>query len=120
MKIKAIVAAGALAMAGQAAADDHAPRALTAHEQRVYDIYRDIIAFRTAAGHGQMDEMVAYLTDRLAAAGFAEEDVLVTDYDSEGDPTQGLVVRYRGDGSTGAKPIVMLAHMDVVDALPED
>ncbi|HCH94188.1 MAG TPA: hypothetical protein DFK13_04910, partial [Erythrobacter sp.] len=107
-------------MAGQAAADDHAPRALTAHEQRVYDIYRDIIAFRTAAGHGQMDDMVAYLTGRLAAAGFAEEDLLVTDFDSDGDPTQGLVVRYRGDGSAGAKPIVMLAHMDVVDALPED
>ena len=120
MKIKAILAVGALAMAGQAAADDHAPRALTAHEQRVYDIYRDIIAFRTAAGHGQMGDMVAYLTGRLAAAGFAEEDLLVTDYDSDGDPTQGLVVRYRGDGSAGAKPIVMLAHMDVVDALPED
>ena len=73
MKIKAILAAGALAMAGQAAADDHAPRALTAHEQRVYDIYRDIIAFRTAAGHGQMDDMVAYLTGRLAAAGSDQE-----------------------------------------------
>ncbi len=120
MKLKAILLAGALAMAGQAAAEDHAPREMSAHEQRVLDIYRDIIAFRTAAGHGQMDDMVAYLTERLSAAGFAEEDLMVTDYVSDGDPTQGLIVRYRGDGSSGAKPIVMLAHMDVVDALPED
>ncbi len=120
MTMKAFVLAGALAISGQAAASDQLPRELTEHEQRVHDIYRDIIAFRTAAGHGQMDEMVAYLTGRLAEAGFADEDLLVTDYDSNGDPTQGLIVRYRGDGSSGAKPIVILAHMDVVDALPED
>lgn len=120
MKVKAILAAGVLAMAGQALADDHGAREPTAHEQRMRDIYRDIIGFRTAAGHGQVDDMVAYLKGRLADAGFAEEDLMVTDYDSDGNATQGLIVRYPGDSSSGEKPIVMLAHMDVVDALPED
>lgn len=120
MTMKAFLLAGALTISGQAAASEASPRDLTEHEQRVRDIYRDIIAFRTAAGHGQMDEMVTYLTDRLAEAGFPDRDLMVTDYDSDGDATQGLIVRYRGDGSSGAKPIVMLAHMDVVDALPED
>lgn len=120
MTMKAFLLAGALTISGQAAASEASPRDLTEHEQRVHDIFRDIIAFRTAAGHGQMDEMVTYLTDRLAEAGFPDRDLMVTDYDSDGDATQGLIVRYRGDGSSGAKPIVMLAHMDVVDALPED
>ena len=120
MTMKAFLLSGALTISGQAAASEASPRDLTEHEQRVHDIYRDIIAFRTAAGHGQMDEMVTYLTDRLAEAGFPDRDLMVTDYDSDGDATQGLIVRYRGDGSSGAKPIVMLAHMDVVDALPED
>ena len=120
MTMKAFLLAGALTISGQAAASEASPRDLTEHEKRVHDIYRDIIAFRTAAGHGQMDEMVTYLTDRLAEAGFPDRDLMVTDYDSDGDATQGLIVRYRGDGSSGAKPIVMLAHMDVVDALPED
>ncbi len=120
MTMKAFLLAGALTISGQAAASEASPRDLTEHEQRVHDIYRDIIAFRTAAGHGQMDEMVTYLTDRLAETGFPDRDLMVTDYDSDGDATQGLIVRYRGDGSSGAKPIVMLAHMDVVDALPED
>ncbi|MCF8883459.1 M20/M25/M40 family metallo-hydrolase [Erythrobacter sp. SN021] len=118
--MKAFLLAGALTISGQAAASEASPRDLTEHEQRVHDIYRDIIAFRTASGHGQMDEMVTYLTDRLAEAGFPDQDLMVTDYDSDGDATQGLIVRYRGDGSSGEKPIVMLAHMDVVDALPED
>ncbi len=112
------IAAGALALA--AVPSQAQERELTEHEQRVRDIYRDVIAFRTARGHGQVDDMVAYLTGRLSEAGFANEDILVTDYDSEGDPTQGLVVRYSGDGSSGEKPIVLLAHMDIVDALPED
>ncbi len=118
--------ASILAMAGAAVlmsgvpaqADDH--RELTEHEQRVRDIYRDIIAFRSARGHEQVDDMVAYLTGILSEAGFDDGDVMVTDYDSDGEPTQGLIVRYRGDGSSGEKPIAMLAHMDVVDALPED
>ena len=120
MKVKAMLLAGALAIGGQAAAQEPTPRQLTEHQQRVHDIYRDIIAFRTARGHQQVDDMVAYLTTRLSEAGFAQEDLMVTEYDSDGEPTQGLIVRYRGYGTSGEKPIVMLAHMDVVDALPED
>ncbi len=120
MRVKAFLLAGALASAGPIAAQDTETRQLTDHQQMVHDIYRDIIGFRTARGHQQVDDMVAYLTKRLSDAGFAQEDLMVTDYDSDGKPTQGLIVRYRGDGSSGDKPIVMLAHMDVVDALPED
>ena len=120
MRVKAFLLAGALASAGPIAAQDTETRQLTDHQQMVHDIYRDIIGFRTARGHQQVDDMVAYLTKRLSDARFAQEDLMVTDYDSDGELTQGLIVRYRGDGSSGDKPIVMLAHMDVVDALPED
>ena len=120
MRVKAFLLAGALASAGPIAAQDTETRQLTDHQQMVHDIYRDIIGFRTARGHQQVDDMVAYLTKRLSDTGFVQEDLMVTDYDSDGKPTQGLIVRYRGDGSSGDKPIVMLAHMDVVDALPED
>lgn len=120
MQFKALVLGSALAIAGQAGAQEPAAPARTEHQQRVHTIYRDIIAFRTARGHGQVDDMVAYLSRQLADAGFAEEDIMVTDYDANGDPTQGLIVRYRAAGKPKAKPIVMLAHMDVVDALPED
>jgi len=32
----------------------------------------------------------------------------------------GMVVRYRGDNSSGRKPILLLGHLDVVQVLAED
>ena len=53
--------------------------------------------------------------------GFPEEDVQVLPFQVPGgEETAGLIVRYRGDGSSGERPILLLAHMDVVDALPQD
>ena len=81
------------------------------------DIYRDIIAFRTARGQEQVPAMVSYLVDRFMKAGFSDADIRVTDYDSDGEKTQGLMVTYRAKPGSTAKPIVLLGHMDVVDAL---
>ena len=54
----------------------------------------------------------------LLAAGFPEEDVHVLVPDDA--PTKGnLVARLRGR-DTGLAPILLLAHIDVVEALPED
>jgi acetylornithine deacetylase/succinyl-diaminopimelate desuccinylase-like protein len=64
--------------------------------------------------------MVAYLVSRLKQAGFADADIMVTDYDSAGEPVQGLIVRFAAAKPDGRKPIVLLGHMDVVDALAED
>ena len=84
------------------------------------DIYRDVIAFRTARGQQQVPAMVAYLVDRFRKAGFSDADIQVTDYDSEGEKTQGLMVTYRAKPGSTEKPIVLLGHMDVVDALAKD
>jgi len=92
----------------------------TAHEQMAREIYAKVISFRTAKGHEQVLAMVAYLVSQLKAAGFSDADIQVTDYDSNGEHTQGLMVFYRAEGEPADKPIVLLAHMDVVDALPED
>ncbi len=107
-----------LVPAGAANAADRVP--VTAQEQLALDIYRDIIAIRTARGQARTPEMVAYLVSRLKAAGFADADIMVSDYDSTGEPVQGLIVRFAAAKPDGRKPIVMLGHMDVVDALDKD
>ncbi|WP_415178384.1 M20/M25/M40 family metallo-hydrolase [Parasphingorhabdus sp.] len=99
-------------------AQDDAP--LTPNQQLARDIYRDVVAFRTARGQEQVPAMVAYLVDRFKQAGFSDDDIQVTDYDSEGEKTQGLMVTYRARPGSTAKPIVLLGHMDVVDALAKD
>ncbi len=95
-------------------------RDLTDHEQMAHDIYQKVISIRTARGQEQVPVMVEYLVGQLKAAGFADDDIQVTDYDSEGEHTQGLMVFYRAEGEPAKKPIVLLGHMDVVDALAKD
>lgn len=114
-----IAMAGTTALPAQAQAQSSAPQR-SAHEQAARELYRNIIGFRTARGHKQVPAMVAYLKGEFAKAGFSEADISVTDYDSAGEPTQGLVVRYAAKGKPKAGPVVLLGHMDVVEALPED
>ena len=87
-----------------------------ADQEKALEIYRTIISMRTAEGHGKVPEMAAYLAGELKAAGFSDDDIHIL---PTGE-TAGLVVRYRGDGSSGKKPILFLGHMDVVDAKRDD
>jgi acetylornithine deacetylase/succinyl-diaminopimelate desuccinylase-like protein len=89
---------------------------LSADETRALEIYRKLISFRTASGHGKVPEMVDYLAGELKHAGFTDKDIHILPHKE----TAALVVRYAGDGSSGRKPILFLAHMDVVDAAAED
>ena len=56
------------------------------------------------------------LADEMIGAGIPEADVEILPVGE----TAALIARYRGDGSSGKKPILLLAHMDVVEARPED
>jgi len=105
------------ALAQDASADFTLP-----HQRKALEIYRTIIGFRTAAGHGQVPKMAEYLADQFRRGGFPAADVHVLPFKAAdtGEAIAGLVVRYRGDGSSGKKPILLMAHMDVVDALPAD
>lgn len=84
-------------------------------------IYRHIISIRSAAGHGNVPEVANYLADQLRDGGFDDADIHVLPQTlSSGEETASLVVRFEGDDSSGREPILLIAHMDVVDALPED
>lgn len=122
MMMKIAMASGLMAMAAAlpAQAEAQAQTQRSPDELAARELYRNIIGFRTARGHRQVPAMVAYLKGEFLKAGFAESDIEVTDYDSAGEPTQGLVVHYRAGAKPKAGPIVLLGHMDVVEALPED
>lgn len=78
-------------------------------------ILEDVIAMPTSVGRGQVPTMARYLADRFRKAGFPEADIHIL----PSGETASLVVRYRGSGK-GGKPILVVAHMDVVTAKPED
>lgn len=80
------------------------------------DIYATIVAIPTVKGRGEVPRMAAYLADQFKAGGFPADDIHVLPFED----TAALVVRYRGDGSSGKKPILFLGHMDVVEAVASD
>lgn len=86
------------------------------HAVKTLEIYRHIVEVDTSKTRGNTIGVGRYLAGQLIDAGFAGEDVEVLDVEGYG----ALVARYRGDGSSGKAPILLLGHMDVVEAMPED
>lgn len=107
IRLPALAALVFFALAAPALAQ--APSA--AERAQALEIYRQVVGFDTSTEGKQNPAMAAYLAERFRAGGFAADDVRVLPL---GD-TAGLLVRYRGDGSAG-RPILLLAHMDVVPA----
>jgi len=97
----------------QALADDPTQ---TEHAKKTLEIYTHIIGIESSKNLGNVPEIANYLRSELIAAGFPEEDVEVVPLGE----TASLIARYRGDGSSGKAPILLLGHMDVVEALAKD
>lgn len=102
---------GLCTFTGQVSADDQ-----QVWEAKALEMLKTSVAMRTAEGFGLVPELARYLKAEFEQAGFAPEDATLLPFGE----TAALVVRYKGDGSSGKKPILLSAHMDVVDALPED
>ena len=74
----------------------------------------------TVIGRGRVPELAAYFADKFRQAGWPDADIHVMPYETSGDKTAALIVRWRAEGHPKQKPIMLLGHMDVVEAKPED
>ena len=86
------------------------------HAKKTLEIYTRIIGMETSKNLGNVPAMARYLADEMMAAGLPESDIEILPVGE----TAALIARYRGDGSSGKAPILLLGHMDVVEARPED
>jgi len=94
-----------------------APRpALTPNDQRARDIFEQLININTTGSVGSTTVAANAMAKRLTDAGFPAADVQVIGL--AGSKNFNLVARYRGTGTQ--KPILLLAHLDVVEARRED
>jgi acetylornithine deacetylase/succinyl-diaminopimelate desuccinylase-like protein len=85
------------------------------------EIFSDVIAIPSVSDRPvEIKRLVAYLKGRYEKGGFT--DIIVKDYNKGG--AQALIVRWKAPVSKGGKakkkPILLLGHMDVVEALPSD
>ena len=87
----------------------------TAQEQLAVDIYKELVEINTVTATGDTARAAEAMAARLRRAGFGEADVHVfTPAPRKGN----LVARLRGTGAR--RPILLLAHLDVVEARHED
>jgi acetylornithine deacetylase/succinyl-diaminopimelate desuccinylase-like protein len=102
------------------AAQAQAPRAAdTPHERLAREIYEELVEINTVGGVGSTTRAARAMAKRFTDAGFPAADVRVLIPPK--DSTKGnLVVRYRGKSASRGKPILLLAHLDVVAALRSD
>lgn len=70
----------------------------------------------TVAGRNRVPELANYLAAQYRAAGIPAADIKVMPYEK----TAALIVRWRAQGKPAAKPIMVMAHMDVVEARRAD
>ena len=88
---------------------------LTPHQQLAHDIYKELVEIDTTTASGDTQRAAAAMAARLKAAGFGDTDVQAfSPAPRKGD----LVARLRGSGAK--KPILLVAHLDVVPAPRED
>jgi acetylornithine deacetylase/succinyl-diaminopimelate desuccinylase-like protein len=91
---------------------------LDAERQTLREIFQELIEINTVDPDGDVTRAAEAMRARLLAAGFAAEDVRVVV--PAGNAKKGnLVARYRSPSPVG-KPLLLLAHIDVVEARKED
>src|SRR6266508_2762823 len=91
------------------------PQSLTPDQQLARDVFAELIAINTTHEHGNTTPAAEAMARRLLAAGFPAADVQVL---GPRAGNQNLVARLRGSGKR--RPILLLAHLDVVEARRED
>jgi len=108
--VSTALAAGLLASTALAA-----PKVDPALHDKALEILKTSIGYRTVQGGDQFVPYAEYLKSMLVAGGYSPSEITI-------EPMAGtafLIARYPGTDPK-KKPLVISAHMDVVEAKPED
>lgn len=100
-----------MVIAGSSRADE----ALTPQQQRLRAIYKELIEINTTDSQGSTTKAAEAMAKRLRGAGVAAADIKILGPQPK---RHNLVARLHGSGAE--RPIVLLAHLDVVEAKRDD
>jgi acetylornithine deacetylase/succinyl-diaminopimelate desuccinylase-like protein len=116
--VATVLVATPLPVVGQQRAPVYTPGQLSPNQQLAREIYKELVEINTGVETGDITAAAQAMARRFRAAGIPEGDLFV------GGPQpkkHNVVARIRGRGGPGAaKPLLLLAHIDVVEALKAD
>ncbi|MEE9434920.1 MAG: M20/M25/M40 family metallo-hydrolase [Sphingorhabdus sp.] len=98
----------AMAASGAMGAETRSPRAEAAA------LFKQVVEIPTVQGRGNVPRLVKLLSDKFRKEGLS--DITVKPHGE----TQSMILRWKAVGEPKGKPILLLAHMDVVEAKRED
>ena len=110
MRIRIAAAVAAIVFSATAAAADRQDP-----HQLARDLFKQLIEIKTTESAVGSTPAAEAMAQRLLAGGFAAEDVQVV---GPGGRKQNLVARLKGTGRK--KPVLLIGHLDVVEALREE
>jgi acetylornithine deacetylase/succinyl-diaminopimelate desuccinylase-like protein len=114
-RLRSVIAAALLLGAATASLAAQG-RPLTRWEAQARALLKELVEINTTHSTGNTVTAAEAMARHMLAAGFPREDVVVI----ENAPRKGnLIVRYRGRSRT-LRPILLLSHIDVVEANPAD
>jgi len=110
------LAAGVLLLScGTATGQSPAPTLPAADRALSREIFKQLIEINSQDSNGSVTAAAVAMRERLLGAGFPAEDLVLA---GPNDRKQNLVAKYRG--TAGLKPILIICHLDVVEARRED
>ena len=109
--IAAVAVLGAASAAAAAPAKASGPRP---DQVAFRDLYKELIETNTSLSTGSCTLASEKLAVRLKAAGYADKDVEIVVPPDQ--PRQGALIATLAGTDTRLKPILLLAHLDVVEA----
>src|SRR3954469_6172627 len=124
MMSRAVAAVIAVAFSSSAlAATD--PRTIptqlpAAWQAKTREVFKQAIEIPSVHNRGETHRVAELLASQFRAAGIPDADIHIMPYEAlPGDQTVALIVRWRSPHAT-KKPMLILGHMDVVEAKRED
>ncbi|MEP7157765.1 MAG: M20/M25/M40 family metallo-hydrolase [Betaproteobacteria bacterium] len=87
------------------------------HDKLLREIYQELVEINTTDSAGDCTQAARAMAARLKTGGYADSDMQVI-VPPDGPKKGNLVARLKGNGSK--KPLMLLAHIDVVEAKRED
>jgi acetylornithine deacetylase/succinyl-diaminopimelate desuccinylase-like protein len=91
-----------------------------AWQAKTRELFKQAIEIPSVHNRGQTQRVAELLASQFKAAGIPDSDIHIMPYEAlPGDQTAALIVRWRSPHAT-KKPMLILGHMDVVEAKRED
>lgn len=107
-----MMAAAALAVPGLAAAQERPD------EKAFFALYKEMVETNTVVGVGSCTRAAEQVATRLRAAGYAPADITL--FSTPEHPDDGGIVAVLKGTDAGVKPMLLLGHLDVVEAKRAD